>query len=187
MDHETATLKLLEDADKARITRAEELAELQHKQADEQKQMLERQKKSIEEVTGKFLDSLFTKRQSFGKDLETALRGALMKGFAGVISTAIQPLVYGSEGEGGIAGAFHGIFGGTESHDPVKIATDLNTAVTAQNSAAVGMLTAVVAASMGISAPSISAPAISGIGGVSIPNIAPGAPTAALSGGTTSS
>jgi hypothetical protein len=183
MDHETATLKLLEDADKARITRAEELAELQHKQADEQKQMLERQKKSIEEVTGKFLDSLFTKRQSFGKDLETALRGALMKGFAGVISTAIQPLVYGSEGEGGIAGAFHGIFGGTESHDPVKIATDLNTAVTAQNSAAVGMLTAVVAASMGISAPSISAPAISGIGGVSIPNIAPGAPTAALSGG----
>ena len=87
MDHETATLKLLEDADKARITRAEELAELQHQQADEQKQMLERQKKSIEEVTGKLLDSLFTNPQNFGKELETTLRGALTKGFAGVISS----------------------------------------------------------------------------------------------------
>ena len=56
--------------------------------------------------------------------------------------------------------------------------------MTAQNSAAVGMLTAVVAASMGISAPSISTPAIAGIGGVTIPNIAVGTPAGALSGGS---
>ena len=102
------------------------------------------------------------------------------EGLGGMIGSAVHPLIYGSDGQGGIAGMFHGAFGGQP--DPVKFSTDLNTAVTAQNSAAIGMLTAVLAAFMGISAPAVAAPSIPGIGSVSIPNISIAAPTGVLGG-----
>ena len=66
-----------------------------------------------------------------------------------MVAGAIHPLIYGSDGKGGIAGVFKGIFGGGKQ-DPIKAATDLNTAVTAQNSVAIASLTAVFAAAMGM-------------------------------------
>ena len=79
---------------------------------------------------------------------------------------------------------FKGIFGGSRQ-DPMKMATDMNTAVTAQNSAALATLTAILAGAMGMSAPAVAAPA--GIGGISLPSIsAPavsGAAGAVMSGG----
>jgi hypothetical protein len=63
----------------------------------------------------------------------------------------------------------------------MKTATDMNTAVTAQNSVAIASLTAVVAAVTGMSAPAIAAPG--GIpGGVSLPPISVAAPAGGVAG-----
>jgi hypothetical protein len=77
-----------------------------------------------------------------------------------------------------LSAVFKGAFGGKQ--DPMKISTDMNTAVTAQNSAALATLTAVLAGTMGMAAPAIAMPA--GIGGISLPSIS--AP--AVSGSTAS-
>jgi hypothetical protein len=87
-----------------------------------------------------------------------------------MIASAIHPLIYGSDGQGGVAGIFHGMFGGGKQ-GPVKVSTDLNTAATMQNSAAVVTLTAVLAGFMGIGAPAIAAPSIPGISSLSVPSI----------------
>src|ERR1039458_2341322 len=99
-----------------------------------------------------------------------------------MVAGAIHPLIYGSDGKGGVAGVFKGIFGGGKQ-DPIKAATDLNTAVTAQNSVAIASLTAVFAAAMGMGAPAIAAP--TGIpGGISLPTISiPAAGGGSVSGG----
>ena len=138
--------------------------------------LMELQKREMEEIQNKasgLFHTLFTKPQEFGKQLASTMKEAVLKpiteGLGGMVAGAIHPLIYGSDGQGGIAGVFKGIFGGGKQ-DPIKAATDLNTAVTAQNSVAIASLTAVFAAAMGMGAPAIAAP--SGIpGGISLPVI----------------
>ena len=136
--------------------------------------LLELQKREMEEIQNKasgLFHTLFTKPQEFGKQLASTLKEAVLKpiteGLGGMMARAIHPLIYGSDGQGGIAGVFKGIFGGGKQ-DPLQAATDLNTAVTAQNSVAIASLTAVFAAAMGMAAPAIAAPGGFG-GGISVP------------------
>src|SRR5664280_73295 len=159
-------------------------AQIQTDADQKHKEELQRQQDALAQTSSGLLHTLFTKPGDFPGQLGNTIREAVLKpvteGIGGMIGSAVHPLIYGSDGQGGIAGMFHGAFGGHE--DPVKFSTDLNTAVTAQNSAAVGMLTAVLAAFMGISAPAVAAPSIPGIGSVSIPNISIAAPTGVLGG-----
>src|SRR5579885_3089161 len=149
--------------------------------------LLELQKREMDEIQNKatgLFHTLFTKPQDFGKQLGSTVKEAVLKpiteGLGGLVASAIHPLIYGSDGQGGIAGIFRGIFGGGKQ-DPLKAATDLNTAVTAQNSAAIASLTAVMAAVMGMGAPAIAAPG--GIpGGISLPTISIPAQTGGVSG-----
>jgi hypothetical protein len=142
--------------------------------------LLELQKHEMEEIQNKaagLFHTLFTKPQDFGRQLGSTLKEAVLKpiteGLGGLVAKAIHPMV------SGIGGIFNGIFGARQ--DPMKVATDLNTAVTAQNSVAIASLTAVMAAVMGMSAPAIAAP--SGIpGGVSLPSISVAAPAGGLAG-----
>ena len=165
----------------------EKIAEVRKKADEDQQKAIGDQEKSISRVANKLFGTLLIKPRDFGKELTKDLRDAVTKpmteGMGNMVAGIIRPVVYGSEGTGGISGSLHGIFGAVgATHDPIKVATDLNTAVTAQNSAAIGMLTAVVGASMGISVPAIGTPGIAGLSGVSIPSISVGAPAGVLSG-----
>jgi len=147
--------------------------------AAEQKRVeeLQRQVDVIQKASSGLMHTLFTKPGDFPKQLGDTIREAVLKpvteGLGGMVAQAIHPLIYGSDGRGGIAGVFQGAFGGKQ--DPVKVATDLNTAATMQNSGAVAALTAVLAGLMGIAAPAIAAPA--GVGGLSLPSISVPAPS----------
>ena len=142
---------------------------------------MEIQKRQMEEIQNKasgLFHTLFTKPQDFGKQLGSTVKEAVLKpiteGLGDLVAKAIQPLV------SGIGGIFSGIFGGGKQ-DPMKVATDVNTAVTAQNSVAIASLTALMAAVMGMGAPAIAAP--SGVpGGISLPAISIPAPTGGVSG-----
>ena len=136
--------------------------------------LLELQKREMEEIQSKasgLFHTLFTKPQDFGKQLGSTVKEAVLKpiteGLGGLVAKAVQPLV------SGIGGIFNGIFG--PKQDPMKAATDLNTAVTAQNSMAVASLTAVLAATLGMAAPAMAAPSAS-YGGVALPPISISAP-----------
>ncbi len=149
--------------------------------------VLELQKREMEEIQNKvsgLFHTLFTKPQDFGKQLGSTVKEAMLKpiteGLGGLVASAIHPLIYGPDGQGGIAGILGGIFGGGKQ-DPMKAATDMNTAVTAQNSVAIASLTAVVAAVTGMSAPAIAAPG--GIpGGIALPAVSVAAPAGGVSG-----
>jgi hypothetical protein len=148
--------------------------------------LLELQKREMDEIQNKaagLFHTLFTKPQDFGKQLGSTVKEAVLKpiteGLGGLVASAIHPLIYGSDGQGGIAGIFRGIFGGGKQ-DPMKAATDMNTAVTAQNSAAIASLTAVMASVVGMGAPAISAPA--GIPGSIAPPVSVAAPAGGVSG-----
>src|SRR5208283_5589625 len=75
---------------------------------------------------------------------------------------------YGVDGEGGRAGVFKG-----GKQDPVRVSTDQNTTATMQNSAVMAALTAVLAAGLGVAAPSLQSRAggAAGVLGISIPSI----------------
>lgn len=130
--------------------------------------LLELQKREMEEIQNKasgLFHTLFTKPQDFGKQLGSTVKEAVLKpiteGLGGMVAKAIYPIA------SGIGGIFNGIFG--TKQDSVKLATDLNTAVTAQNSVAIASLTGVMAAFMGAGAPAIAAP--SGVPDISVPAI----------------
>jgi hypothetical protein len=154
--------------------------------AQKRVQELQQEIDGLQKVSSGLFHTLFTKPQEFGKQLAGTIREAVLKpiteGLGGMVAGAIHPLIYGSDGHGGIAGVFKGIFGAGKQ-DPIKAATDLNTAVTAQNSMAIASLTAVFAAAMGMGAPAIAAP--TGIpGGISLPAISiPAAGGSSVSGG----
>ena len=147
------------------------------KQLELQKQQLEVLKKDTEGLW----NTLLTKPGQFGKQLASTVHAAVIKpiteGMATVTSRVLKPVIYGADGDGGIAGTMKGLFGGGKQ-DPMKVATDMNTAVTAQNSAALSMLTAILAGAMGMSAPAMAA-APAGMGGVSAPAISISAPSVA--------
>ena len=66
----------------------------------------------------------------------------------------------------------------TTLQEPVPFAIEMDTAVTAQNSAALATLTAILAGAMGLAPPAIAAPA--GIGGLSLPAISTPAPSVSI-------
>src|SRR5581483_5582048 len=145
----------------------EKRAEAERKHAEE----LQREVSEIQKTTSGLLHTLFTKPGDFPKQLGTTLHEAALKpiteGLGGMIASAIHPVIYGTDGQGGLAGIFHGAFGGKQ--DPVKVSTDMNSAATMQNSAAVATLTAILASFMGVAAPALASPL--NLPGVSLPSI----------------
>lgn len=96
-----------------------------------------------------------------------------------VTANVLKPIIYGADGESGVAGFFKRAFGGGQQ-DPMKVATNLNTDATVQNSTKLAVLTALLSSITGVAAPAIAAPA--GIGGVSLPAIS--APAVSGGGGS---
>jgi hypothetical protein len=155
----------------------DELEEKRAQAAERAAEEAQREFDTIQKEASGLFHTLLTRPQEFGKQLGNTLREAILKpvtdAFGGMIATAVQPLV------GGIGGMFKGMFG---TKDPVKVSTDLNTAATAQNSAAVAMLTAVLAGFMGIGMPMFAAPSIPGISGITLPSFSAPAPATRWAG-----
>jgi len=151
----------------------DELDEKRAEAARKRTEDMQRQIDGLQKTAGGLFHTLFTKPGDFGGQLKSTVREAVIRpvseGMGGLVANAIHPLIYGAEGQGGIAGAFKGIFGGGKK-DPMQV-TDENTAATRQNSAAIAALTAVFAGAMGVPVPAIAAP-VGGIGNTSIPAIA---------------
>jgi hypothetical protein len=149
-----------------------------------QQQEIQSQFDSLQKQAEKLFDVLFTKPKDFGKDLLNTVHSAVLKPvtemLGGVAANVLHPLIYGADGQGGLAGVFKG-----GRQDPVRVSTDQNTAATMQNSAVMAALTGILAATMGVAAPSLpsGAAGAAGVLGISIPSIsAPAkmsAPTAA--------
>lgn len=144
-------------------------------QEEAQMRLLEIQKQQMDELkkeTSSLWSTLLTRPGDFGRELAGTLKAAVVKpiadGLGNMTANALKPLIYGADGQGGIAGMFRGMFGGSKI-DPMKAATDRNSAITSQNSMAVAALTAVMAASSGMAVPAMAAPSI---GGISLPSIA---------------
>lgn len=172
-----AQKQLYTDLTQAQDELEEKRAEAERKHAEE----LQREVDEIQKTTSGLLHTLFTKPGDFPKQLGSTIHEAALKpmteGLGGMIASAIHPLIYGSDGQGGLAGIFHGVFGGKQ--DPVTVTAD-NTTATRQNSSAILMLTSVLAGFMGIGAPAFAAPlSIPGAAGFSLPVIS----TPAMGGG----
>ena len=149
-----------------------DLAEAQEESLMKQLELQKQQMDTLKRESEGLWNTLLTQPRQFGKQLGDTIHGAVLRpiteGLAGMTANVLKPIIYGADGQSGIAGFFKGMFGGARQ-DPMKLATDMNTAVTAQNSAALATLTAILAGSLGMAAPAIAAPA--GIGGVSLPAI----------------
>lgn len=150
------------------------IAEQEKRQADEAAQRQQQQMESLKSTSSGLFHTLFTKPGDFGKQLTGTLKESIIRpvteGLGGLTASAIRPLIYGSDGQGGVAGIFKGVFSGAGKKDPNQV-TDENTTATRQNSSALAALTAVFAGAMGVTAPAIAAPA-GGIGNISLPAIA---------------
>jgi hypothetical protein len=107
----------------AQLQQEVELAQLQHDR-------MEKLKSSIVGV----LDVLFNKPKDFPAALGNTIKQAFLKpieeGLAGSIGKSLSPLIYGGDGNGGIAGSLRNLFGVQKPLDPIKISTDLNTSAT---------------------------------------------------------
>ena len=127
----------------------EKQAQIQQKRQQE----LQSQIDGLQKQAEKLIDVLFTKPTNFGKDLLSTIHSAVLKPvtetLGGAVANVLHPIIYGSDGHGGISGMLRGT-----SQDPVRVSTDMNTAATMQNSAVMAGLTAILAAGMGMAAPS---------------------------------
>lgn len=83
-----------------------QIAQLQLKQFDE-----------IKSVSAGLFNTLLTKPSQFGPQLGSTLHAAILKpiteGLGGMAAQALRPIVYGSDGSGGIAGGLKSLFGGS--------------------------------------------------------------------------
>jgi hypothetical protein len=146
----------------------EKQAQLQQKRQQE----VQSQFDSLQKQAEKLIDVLFTKPKNFGKDLLSTVHAAVLKPvtetLGGMAANVLHPIMYGADGQGGLAGVFKG-----GKQDPVRVSTDQNTAATMQNSAVMAALTAILAAGMGVAAPSLQSGATgaAGVLGISIPSI----------------
>ena len=90
----------------------EKRAEAARKHAEE----LQRQLDSIQKTSSGLIHTLFTKPQDFPKQLGSTVHEAILKpvteGLGGMVAGVLHPIIYGSDGQGGISGALKGIFGG---------------------------------------------------------------------------
>jgi hypothetical protein len=151
----------------------EKRAQIQEKRQQE----LQSQFDGLQKQAERLIDVLFTKPQNFGKDLLNTIHTAVLKPvtetLSGAAANVLHPIIYGSDGHGGINGLLRGT--SKESKDPVRVSTDLNTSATMQNSAVMATLTALLAAGMGVAAPHVFG-GTSGVSGVSFPSITVPAP-----------
>jgi hypothetical protein len=159
----------------------EKQAQLQQKRQQE----IQSQFDSLQKQAEKLIDVLFTKPKNFGKDLLSTVHAAVLKPvtetLGGMAANVLHPIIYGADGQGGLAGVLKG-----GKQDPVRVSTDQNTAATMQNSAVMAALTAILAAGMGMAAPSLQSGATgaAGVLGISIPSIsAPAKASAPMGGG----
>jgi hypothetical protein len=143
----------------------EKQAQLRQKHEQE----LQSQIDGLQKQAEKLIDVLLTKPANFGKDLLNTIHSAVLKPITetlgGAVANVLHPVIYGSDGQGGINGMLRGT-----SKDPVRGSTDQNTAATMQNSAVMAGLTAILAAGMGIAAPHASG-GTSGVPSMSVPSI----------------
>jgi hypothetical protein len=146
----------------------EKQAQLQQKRQQE----IQSQFDNLQKQAEKLFEVLFTKPKNFGKDLLSTVHAAVLKPvtetLGGMAANVLHPIIYGADGQGGIAGILKG-----GKQDPVRVSTDQNTAATMQNSAVMAALTAILAAGMGVAAPSLQSGATgaAGVLGISIPSI----------------
>jgi hypothetical protein len=161
----------------------EKQAQLQQKLRQQREQELQSQIDGLQKQAEKLIDVLFTKPANFGKDLLNTIHSAVLKPItetlSGAAANVLHPIIYGSDGKSGINGLLRGT--AKESKDPVRVSTDMNTAATMQNSAVMAGLTAILAAGMGIAAPSVSG-GTAGPPGVSVPSISAPASVSASTG-----
>ena len=153
-----------------------ELAQAQDQFEEKQAQIQQKRQQEIQsQIDGlqkqaeRLFDVLFTKPKNFGKDLLSTIHAAVLKPvtetLGGAVANVVHPMIYGADGRSGLSGMLRGT-----SQDPVRVSTDMNTSATMQNSAVMASLTAILAASMGVAAPSMSGgPA--GVPSISIPSI----------------
>ena len=159
----------------------EKQAQMQQKR----EQALQSQIDGLQKQAERLFEVLFTKPKDFGRDLASTIHSAVLKPVietvSGSAANLLYPLIYGSDGNGGLNGLFHG-----GSQDPVRLSTDQNTAATMQNSMAMAGLTAILAAGMGVAAPPITG-GVSVFPGISVPSIsAPASVTSSFGSGTAS-
>lgn len=132
------------DMDKER--QKDELDNLKDRYEFEEKilEMRRHQFEEVQKTSEHLVTTLFTSPSKFGSVLGSTLKEAAIKPVAENVSrqiaTFVTPMIYGPNGQGGIAGLLGG-----RSNDPVKMSTDLNTTVTMQNTVAVNGLTAALA------------------------------------------
>ena len=139
---EDAEIKFEQTKFDIQLENAAKISEIQRQQFD-----------SLKSSAEKLTEVLFTKPKNFAKDLGSVLHQAVLKPAVDAVSSGaahlLQPLIYGKDGSGGINGMFH------PSKDPLIAATDRHIAATNQNSATMATLTAILAAGMGVAAPSM--------------------------------
>jgi hypothetical protein len=149
----------------------------------QRQQELQSQTDGLQKQAEKLFDVLFTKPKNFGKDLMNTVRSAVIKPvtetLGGAAANALHPIIYGSDGQGGLNGLLRGT-----SRDPVRVSTDQNTAATMQNSAIMASLTAIIAAGIGVAPPHIATGG-AGVPGISMPSISLPTSTPAVGGYST--
>ena len=97
-------------------------------------------------------------------------------GLGRMVSSTIHPLIYGANGEGGIAGVFKGFLGG-EKQGQLKGTVD-NTTATQQNLAHLAALTAILAGTIGVPAPALASTPAAGFSVPAMAMMVPGAGSA---------
>ena len=129
------------------------MAEQQQKEADAAEAQQKQKIDALSNTASGLFHTLFTKPQDFGKQLFGTIKEAALKPITGGLGDMVANAVYGGK------------------KDPVTVSTDQNTAATMQNSAVMAGLTALLAAGMGVAAPSVTGGGSAGIPGVSMPSI----------------
>jgi hypothetical protein len=130
------------------------MAEEQQKQTSAAEAQQKQEMDSLAKTSSGLFHTLFTKPQSFARQLTGTIREAALKPITGGLGDLVAKTILG---------------GGKK--DPIQVSTDQNTAATMQNSAVMAGLTAILAAGMGVAAPSVSGGGASGIPGISVPAI----------------
>ena len=131
--------KQMESIARGQAAVQKEIAEAQEEAAMKQLELQKQQMDSLKKESEGLWHTLLTNPRNFGKQFGSTVHEAVIKpvaeGMSAVTANVLKPIIYGQDGQGGLSGMFKGVFGGAHA-DPMKLSTDMNTAVTVQNSAA---------------------------------------------------
>ena len=127
---EAARIAKEDDADKKRIDNAKMVADVQRETAEAQQEAMlkemELQKQQFEGLkrdTEGLWSTLLTKPGKFGKQLANTVHSAVIKpvaeGMANMTASVLHPIIYGANGNGGIASIFGSMFGGKSASKPM--------------------------------------------------------------------